>query len=77
MPDELNEDGLQTKTLEELREELVEDFQGIYGVDINADPNSQDGQQLKVLLSRIHKDTTQLSKRQKRVLNSDNRVFYT
>lgn len=48
MPDLLNEDGLQTKTLEELRAELVSDFQAIYGIDINVDPNSQDGQQINI-----------------------------
>lgn len=48
MPDELNEDGLQVKTLDEIREELVADLQAIYGDDINVDPNSQDGQQLNI-----------------------------
>lgn len=48
MTDELNENGLQTKTLEELRAELVSDFQTIYGIDINVDPNSQDGQQINI-----------------------------
>lgn len=48
MPDLLNENGLQTKTLTELREELVSDFQTIYGIDINVDQNTQDGQQLNI-----------------------------
>lgn len=48
MSDELDENGLQTKTLEELRSELVSDFQDIYGIDINVDPNSQDGQQINI-----------------------------
>lgn len=48
MPDELNEEGLQTKTLEELRTELVSDLETIYGVDINVDPNTQDGQQINI-----------------------------
>jgi len=48
MPDELDENGLQVKTLEELRDELVADFIAIYGDDINVDPNSQDGQQLNI-----------------------------
>lgn len=48
MPDVLNEDGLQVKTLEELRTELESDFITIYGPDINVDPNSQDGQQLNI-----------------------------
>lgn len=48
MPDTLDADGLQVKTLEELRTELVSDFQTIYGVDINVDQNSQDGQQVNI-----------------------------
>lgn len=48
MPDELNEEGLQTKILEEIRAELVSDLQDIYGIDINVDTNSQDGQQLNI-----------------------------
>jgi uncharacterized phage protein gp47/JayE len=48
MPDELNEDGLQVKTLEEIRTELVDDLKLIYGDDINVAPNSQDGQQLNI-----------------------------
>lgn len=48
MPDVLDADGLQTKTLSEIREELVDDLKLIYGDDINVDPNSQDGQQLNI-----------------------------
>lgn len=48
MPDILNEDGLQLKTLEEIRAELVADLKDIYGNDINVDPNSQDGQQINI-----------------------------
>lgn len=48
MPDILNEDGLQLKTLTEIREELVEGLQAIYGININVDQNSQDGQQLNL-----------------------------
>ncbi len=48
MVDELNEDGLQVKTLEEIRAEIVSDFQDIYGPDINIDQNSQDGQQINI-----------------------------
>lgn len=48
MPDLLDSEGLQTKTLEEIRAELVADFQSIYGIDINVGPNSQDGQQINI-----------------------------
>ena len=48
MVDLLDENGLQTNTLEEIREELVSDLQDIYGIDINVDPNTQDGQQINI-----------------------------
>lgn len=48
MPDSFDSDGLTTKNLTELREETVEDFQGIYGDDINVDQNSPDGQQINI-----------------------------
>lgn len=44
MPDQLNSDGLQVKTLAEIREELEENFKATYGQDINLDQNSPDGQ---------------------------------
>lgn len=49
MPDELNRQGLTTKTLSELREELQNDFKAIYGEDINVDQNSPDGQVINIL----------------------------
>ena len=48
MADVLDRNGLQLKTLTEIRDELVQDFQGIYGNNINVDQNSQDGQQLNI-----------------------------
>ena len=48
MPDQFDAQGLQIKSLEELRAELVAAFQAIYGDDINVDPNSQDGQQINI-----------------------------
>ena len=42
--DLLNENGLTVKTANNIRDELVEDFQNIYGSDINLDSNTQDGQ---------------------------------
>lgn len=44
MSDILDSNGLQTKTLSELREELVENYKLIYGNDINTDQNTPDGQ---------------------------------
>ena len=48
MPDSFDSAGLTTKTLLELREELIEEFQDIYGDDINVDQNSPDGQQINI-----------------------------
>jgi len=48
MPDILNDEGLELKTLAEIRAELVADLQDIYGNDINVDQNSQDGQQVNI-----------------------------
>lgn len=48
MPDQIDANGLQTKTLTELRAELVADLQSIYGADINVDQNSPDGQQINI-----------------------------
>lgn len=48
MSDVLDQDGLHLKTLTELRDGLVADFETIYGADINTDPNSPDGQLLNI-----------------------------
>ena len=48
MPDVIDRDGLQVKTLTELREEYIAALQGIYGSDINVDQNSPDGQQVDI-----------------------------
>lgn len=48
MPDVLDADGLQTKTLTEIKEELTDDLKAIYGEDINVDQNSQDGQSIGI-----------------------------
>jgi len=48
MPDILDSQGLQTKDLNELNEDLEAKLKGIYGDDINVDPNSQDGQQINI-----------------------------
>lgn len=44
MPDILDANGLQISTASEIRAALVSAFQTIYGVDINVDQNSPDGQ---------------------------------
>jgi uncharacterized phage protein gp47/JayE len=49
MSDSFGVTGLTTKTLNELIAELENDFQNIYGSDINTDPNSPDGQLLNIL----------------------------
>ncbi len=44
MPDQLTPDGLQVKTLPEIRAEMVAALKEIYGEDINVDQNTPDGQ---------------------------------
>ena len=46
MPDSLDASGLKTKTLTEIKDELIADLKLIYGDDINVNQNSPDGQQL-------------------------------
>ncbi len=48
MPDAINNEGLQLKTLTEIREELVAAMKDIYGADINVDQNSPDGQMINI-----------------------------
>jgi len=48
MPDILDADGLQIKSLTEVRDELETDLQNIFGSDINTDQNSPDGQQINI-----------------------------
>ncbi len=48
MPDAINNEGLQLKTLTEIREELVAALKDIYGADINVDQNSPDGQMITI-----------------------------
>lgn len=48
MPDLLDANGLQTKTLTELRNELEAALRAIYGSDINTEQNSPDGQQINI-----------------------------
>ena len=48
MTDALDGNGLQVSTLEELTDKLVNDFQTIYGADINLDQSTPDGQLLNI-----------------------------
>lgn len=48
MADQFDENGLQIKTLTELRDELTADLKAVYGDDINVDQNSQDGQTINI-----------------------------
>jgi len=48
MPDIFDKNGLQTKTLTELRDELIAKYKTIYGDDINVDQNSPDGQIINI-----------------------------
>ena len=48
MPDDLNGNGLQTKTLTEIVTELEDGLKVIYGTDINVESNSPDGQLINI-----------------------------
>ncbi len=48
MPDQLTSNGLQIKTLPEIRTEMETALREIYGEDINVDPNSPDGQLINI-----------------------------
>lgn len=49
MPDIIDANGLQVKTASEIRDELRNSFRAIYGVDINVDQNSPDGQIIGIM----------------------------
>lgn len=48
MPDTLDATGLTTKTLSEIKTEIEDNLKLIYGVDINIDQNSPDGQMINL-----------------------------
>lgn len=48
MPNSFDGNGLQVKTQSEIVSDLTQDFQGIYGEDINVDSNSPDGQIINI-----------------------------
>lgn len=49
MPDIFDANGLQVKTTSEIVDDIGQDFQNIYGADINLDQNSPDGQIVNIL----------------------------
>lgn len=53
MPNILDENGLQIKSFNEVKEELTTGFRGIYGNDINIDSNSPDGQLIAILSQTV------------------------
>lgn len=53
MPNQITADGLETKTEQELVEEYTEDFQEIYGDDINLDSDTPDGQMMHNFIQSI------------------------
>lgn len=59
MPDTFDANGLQVKNLTELISDLTTALQGIYGADINVDPNSPDGQMI-ALFSQAGVDLREL-----------------
>lgn len=59
MPNQIDENGLQTKTVDEILDQILNGtplYPGyflIYGPDINVDPNSPDGQQLNIFAQAV------------------------
>lgn len=53
MPNVLDENGLQIKTLPEVVEELNEGMKDIYGDDINLDPDTPDGQAINIFAQSV------------------------
>ena len=53
MPNTLDENGLQIKSFNEVKEDLTTGFRNIYGNDINVDSNSPDGQLINIVAQAI------------------------
>lgn len=53
MPNQIDSTGLQVKTVQEIIDSLIADFQAIYGSDINVDQNSPDGQIINIQAQAI------------------------
>ncbi|MBO7735893.1 MAG: hypothetical protein J6S67_25210 [Methanobrevibacter sp.] len=61
MPNSFDGNGLQVMTQREVVEDLTQDFQNIYGEDINVDSNSPDGQIINILAQCIEDNYELLS----------------
>lgn len=53
MPNQLDSNGLEVKTVTEITDELIAGFQAIYGSGINVDSNSPDGQLLNIFAQAV------------------------
>ncbi len=53
MPNTLDENGLQIKTFNEVKQDLTTSFREIYGNDINIDSNTPDGQLINILSQTV------------------------
>lgn len=51
---EINRQGIQIQTYQEIYDELVQGFQDIYGSDIDLDPESPDGQRVGIYASKLY-----------------------
>lgn len=73
MPDILNANGLQTKTLSEIVTDLETGFRNIYGSDINLDQNSPDGQIINIF-AQASRDIRELATQINNGFNPDTAV---
>lgn len=53
MPNQITSTGLVTKTAAELISEYTANFQAIYGSDINVDPDTPDGQMIRIFIQSV------------------------
>lgn len=53
MPNVIDANGLQTKTLNEVQSDITTDFQTIYGPDIDVEQNSPDGQSINIFSQSV------------------------
>jgi uncharacterized phage protein gp47/JayE len=53
MPNQINDDGLEIKTNQEIIDDIVSDLKDVYGSDINTDSDSPDGQNINIFAQVI------------------------
>lgn len=53
MPNQITADGIETATQQELVAQYNTDFQNIFGVDINLDPDTPDGQMINIFIQSV------------------------